>query len=261
MKNNYHTHTTRCMHASGSDESYVLSALKGGFTELGFSDHAPWNYKSRFISGMRMSKEQLPGYVRSIRSLQEKYRDQISIRLGLECEYYPQYIPWLKEIIEEYQLDYLIFGNHYYQTDEKFPYFGSFRDKKQLLKLYLESSLEGMESGLFAYFAHPDLFMRGYPEFDEHCEAVSEVICQKALDLDLPLEYNLEGVRFNKRFQIQGYPHPEFWKIASRFGCKMIIGVDAHNNRQLEESGPFDRAVRFLNDIGGTIVNQISFLR
>ena len=38
MKTNYHTHTTRCVHATGSDEDYVLSAIKGGYQELGFSD-------------------------------------------------------------------------------------------------------------------------------------------------------------------------------------------------------------------------------
>lgn len=46
MKTNYHTHTTRCMHAVGSDEEYVLSAIKGGFQILGFSDHTPWKYRT-----------------------------------------------------------------------------------------------------------------------------------------------------------------------------------------------------------------------
>ena len=36
MKTNYHTHTTRCMHAVGDDEDYVRSAIKGGFQELAF---------------------------------------------------------------------------------------------------------------------------------------------------------------------------------------------------------------------------------
>ena len=34
MKTNYHTHTTRCMHATGDDEDYVLSAIKGGYRIL-----------------------------------------------------------------------------------------------------------------------------------------------------------------------------------------------------------------------------------
>ena len=44
MRTNYHTHTTRCHHATGSDEEFVLSAIKGGYQELGFSDHTPVSY-------------------------------------------------------------------------------------------------------------------------------------------------------------------------------------------------------------------------
>ena len=51
MKTNYHTHTTRCHHATGSDEEFVLSAIKGGYQELGFSDHTPWKYHTDYISG------------------------------------------------------------------------------------------------------------------------------------------------------------------------------------------------------------------
>ena len=85
MKTNYHTHTTRCHHALGSDEDYVLSAIKGGYEELGFSDHTPWKYRSSFVSPIRMTTNELPEYVESIHSLADKYEDQIKIRLGLEC--------------------------------------------------------------------------------------------------------------------------------------------------------------------------------
>ena len=99
MKTNYHTHTTRCMHAVGDDEDYVRSAIKGGFQELGFSDHGPWKYHTDFVSDIRMLPEDLPEYIESIRALKEKYRNQISIKIGLEYEYFPEYIHWLKEII------------------------------------------------------------------------------------------------------------------------------------------------------------------
>ena len=49
MKTNYHTHTTRCHHATGSDEEFVLSAIKGGYQEIGFSDHTPWKYHTNYI--------------------------------------------------------------------------------------------------------------------------------------------------------------------------------------------------------------------
>jgi histidinol-phosphatase (PHP family) len=158
MKTNYHTHTSRCQHAIGNDEDYVLSAIKSGYEVLGFSDHTPWKYVSNFVSPNRMTVNQLPDYVNSIRSLAEKYKDQIKIRLGLECEYFPDYIYWLKNTMKEYKIEYAIFGNHYYNSDEKFRYFGKYTDSRDMLDLYEESAVEGIESGLFAYMAHPDLF-------------------------------------------------------------------------------------------------------
>lgn len=65
MKANYHTHTTRCQHAKGSDEDYVLSAIKAGYDELGFSDHAPWKYNSDFHPTRRMELSQFEDYKRS----------------------------------------------------------------------------------------------------------------------------------------------------------------------------------------------------
>ena len=118
MRTNYHTHTTRCHHATGSDEEFVLSAIKGGYQELGFSDHTPWKYHTNYVSDIRMTPEELPEYVESLRSLREKYKGQISLKIGLECEYFPDYLHWLKGVIKKYELDYVIFGNHHFHTSD-----------------------------------------------------------------------------------------------------------------------------------------------
>ena len=187
MKTNYHTHTTRCHHATGSDEEFVLSAIKGGYQELGFSDHTPWKYHTDYISDIRMLPEELAEYVESIRSLQEKYKNQISIKIGLECEYFPEYIHWLKGVIKEYKLDYIIFGNHHFHTDEKFPYFGRNTDSVDMLELYEESAIEGMESGLFAYLAHPDFWKIAA---HEGCTAIIGVDAHNNQYLENPFYYN-----------------------------------------------------------------------
>lgn len=257
MKTNYHTHTTRCHHATGSDEDYVLSAIKGGYQELGFSDHSPWKYHTDYVSDIRMTPEELPGYVRSIRNLQAKYKDQIQIKLGLECEYFPEYMYWLKEVIKEYSLDFIIFGNHHFHTDEKFPYFGHNTTTQDMLDLYEESSIEGMESGLYAYLAHPDLFMRSYPEFDRHCKLASRHICRTAARLNIPLEYNIGMVDYNQAFGESTYPHPEFWHIAANEGCIAIIGVDAHDTKSLEYSGYYDQACENLRQLKIKMTDQI----
>lgn len=259
MKTNYHTHT-RCHHATGSDEEFVLSAIKGGYQELGFSDHTPWKYHTDYVSDIRMTPEQLPGYVESLRWLQEKYKDQISIKIGLECEYFPEYIPWLKGITKEYQLDYIIFGNHHFHTDEKFPYFGRNTHTVDMLELYEESAIEGMESGLFAYLAHPDLFMRSYPSFDRHCKLISRHICLTAARLNLPLEYNIGYEDYNDKHGLITIPHPAFWEIAAHEGCTAIIGVDAHSNQYLETPFYYDRANETLRKLGMKVTDRIPFL-
>ena len=48
MKTNFHTHTARCCHASGRDEEYVQSAIRGGYQILGFADHSPWQFSSSY---------------------------------------------------------------------------------------------------------------------------------------------------------------------------------------------------------------------
>lgn len=101
MLTNYHTHTTRCGHAEGTEEEYILTALRCGYKVLGFSDHTPWAYATPgFVSRIRMLPSQLDDYVLTLRGLREKYADKLHIRIGLEAEYFPAYLGWLREETE-----------------------------------------------------------------------------------------------------------------------------------------------------------------
>lgn len=256
IQTNYHTHTTRCGHAIGTDEEYVVSAIKGGYCELGFSDHSPWNYASDFVSYIRMNTAELPEYTASLRYLKEKYKEKINLRIGLECEHFTNYIPWLKDTVQEAGVDFLIFGNHFYDTDEIYPYFGRETHTREMLEMYEESSIRGIESGLFAYFAHPDLFMRSYIEFDNFCEKISRNICRRAAELNIPLEYNIGCQEENLRKGVNGYPHPLFWKIAKDEKCTAIIGMDAHDNKILEDNSSYRRALIYLNKLGIKVIDR-----
>ena len=94
ITNNFHTHTSRCGHATGSDEEYVLEAIKAGIKKLGFSDHVPWPTCPQ--PGIRMNEDLLENYVKSITFLKNKYKDQIEIHLGFEAEVVDQYMPYYK---------------------------------------------------------------------------------------------------------------------------------------------------------------------
>lgn len=263
MRANYHTHTTRCNHASGSDEEYVLSAIRGGFEELGFSDHTPWDYSPSTFTGshIRMRLDEFDDYYNSIMHLKEKYKDQISIKIGLEAEYFPEYMDWLKAFIKEKEIDYVLFGNHFHLDDDTGVYYGqACKDDKWLLQ-YGKDTIEGLKTGVYAYLAHPDLFMRGRVKFDRTARVVSYQICEACKELDIPLEFNLAGMAVSERLHAVQYPHPEFWKIAADVGNKVIIGVDAHSNTQLEKNYYWDKAKNYIEELGLECVETIPFLR
>ena len=259
MKYNYHTHTERCFHATGSDEAYVRSAIEAGFDEIGFADHTPWNF-SDFTSHIRMHENQLSDYCDSVNALREKYKDKISIRLGLECEYFPQRMPWLEEAIRKHEIDYIILGHHFCGDEPTGKYNGGITTPEEIYS-YRDEVLKAMETGLFSYVAHPDLFMRGYGEFDEHCEKVSRDIIAKAVETDTPLEFNLLGYSQIIRSGMAGYPHPKFWMIAAEMKPKAILGIDAHYPDAFNEYELYRRGCGQLDKYGLKAVDTIKFFR
>ena len=59
---NYHTHTPRCMHATGAEEEYVRCAIEAGYQILGFADHTPYPFTNGYVSHFRMSVAALSEY-------------------------------------------------------------------------------------------------------------------------------------------------------------------------------------------------------
>lgn len=259
MKYNYHTHTTLCNHARGTNEEYVLAAIEAGFDEIGFADHSAWPFEN-FISGMRMTAEDLPRYCEEIKVLGEKYRDKISIKLGLECEYFPKYTPWLKEKIKEYGIDFIILGHHFCIDEPGSLYNGNMTKPEQLYR-FRDDIVEAMETGMFSYVAHPDIFMRGYPVFDEHCKKISRDIIEKAKQTGTPLEYNLLGISHSKNDGKQGYPYPDFWKLISELKPPVTMGIDAHEPSAYLDTELYQRGLDTLKNYGLEIVSDIKMLR
>lgn len=247
---NYHTHTVRCKHAEGTMEEYIEAAISKGYTVLGFSDHAPWPNKGNW----RMDASEFEDYCNDVNRMKEKYKDQIEIKLGLEAEYVPEWMDWLKDLVKKYNVDYLIFGNHWIKKGKYEIFYSSMRGSKQSLDLYGNSAIEGLETGLYSYFAHPDWFMVNNWWWTHECELLSQKICKYCKEHDIPLEYNLAGLR-----SCLEYPHPRFWKIAKEYGCKAIIGVDAHSPNQILDEYELNLARDNLKELGIEVVDEIEF--
>ena len=206
-----------------------------------------------------MTPDELDGYVTSLTALKKEYAADITIYIGLESEYVPEMLPEQQKFLQDYPIDYQILGEHFLYPEQRGIYTGRPTDNAAELKHYVDQVIAGMETGNYLYLAHPDLFMRSYPEFDRHCKLVSRHICRTAVRLNLPLEYNIGYEEYNDIHGITTIPHPDFWKIAAHEGCTAIIGVDAHNNQYLENPFYYNRATETLRKLGIKVIDRISF--
>ena len=75
------------------------------------------------------------------------------------------------------------------------------------------------------------------------------------------MEYNIGYVAINEARGITTYPCPQFWHIAANEGCTAIIGLDAHNNLDLENPTYYDRACQELNALKMPVIDTIPFLK
>lgn len=227
---NYHTHTYRCKHATGDVVDYVKMAISSDVNVLGISDHTPLP-DNRWLD-VRMHMNELDGYIRAIEDCQSQF-PEIEILKGMECEYSKEYKNFYQEeLIGKYHFDYLIFGPHYFPKDGAWVNtYGGVQNAQDLLA-YSKYVIESMESGLFIFVAHPDLFGNSYDAWDKNTEACSKDILVAAEKLQIPIEINGLGFRKPQISTSKGnrhqYPLEEFWGLASNYKINVVINSDAH---------------------------------
>lgn len=234
MKNNFHTHTNRCLHAYGTERDYALEAVRNGMSQLGFSDHGPF---ADHDYGYRMQYSELKDYISSIELLKTELEGRLRLYKGLEIEFHKKYIDYYSSLLEEHGLDYLALGEHIFydrKGEEKNIFFAS--STEDYLE-YAENVCKGIETGLFAFVAHPDLMFLNSFEIDRNVQEACDMIIQCADENNTVLEFNANGFRRRKSIFPDGirhpYPHPFFWKKAAEKNIRIIVGSDCHAPEQL----------------------------
>lgn len=237
MKANYHTHTTRCQHASGTDREYVETAIKAGYQVLGFADHCPWVYPNDYVSNIRMTSSEVDGYFASLEGLREEYKNDIQLVIGFEAEYIPVLMEAQDKFLGDYPLDYMILGQHFVGEEQGGNYAGAPTKSIEILRGYVDLCIEGMKSGRYRYLAHPDLIY--YTGDTEIYEREIRRLCEAMKEMDAILEMNILGLAINRN-----YPDSRFWRIAKETGNRVILGVDAHSPHNLTDFATAERAKR-----------------
>lgn len=250
MTANYHTHTSRCQHAWGEDKEYVEEAIKAGMQVLGFADHCPWIFPENYVSHTRMRPEELDGYFHSMDMLKREYARDITIYAGFESEYIPELMEEQNKLLADYPVDYMILGEHFTANEMHAPYTGFPTESEEALKRYVDLILEGMETGKYAYVAHPDLMH--YIGSDEVYEKHFLRLCQYLKVHGIPVEINLLGVVEHRH-----YTSERFLRIAQKAGNCVVIGCDAHTPDRLSNLEYIETCQRMAEQFGLTIVDYL----
>ncbi len=256
-RKNYHTHTRLCKHASGWVDDYCQAALAQNVSVLGFSDHTPLP-DGRWLS-VRMTLEELPEYAAAVHQAKTAYPG-LTVLAGMECEHVPEYLDFFREtLLGQFELDYLVGALHaYLYRGEWVGLYGNTITDDQLAA-YADHHVAAINSGLYAFIAHPDLFgvpLRGWTPAADAC---SRTIVEAAVACQVPLEINAYGLRKKMVVDSDGcrhlYPLRRFWEIAAEYDdLQVVVNSDAHLPEDVW--GNTDDAIRLAQELRLRVVND-----
>lgn len=270
MLTNYHTHSRFC-DGKGEPRKYVEYALNHGFNALGFSGHAPLPYENKF------SIKDYPGYIQAVRDLQEEYKGQIDIKLGLEIDYIPGIIEDFSPLIQQGKLDYtigsihlipepaaidylrehpeeaiehlwMIDGSRYEVYDEGLQRFFA-GDIRRGVKTFFRQNNEMIESQRPTIVGHFDKIVmhnrNRYFQYDEPWfqSLVGETVAL-IKETGCICEVNTRGIYKGRHFDY--YPAKGTLVKMNQMGIPVMVSTDAHQPEDLDR---FEGAHLFLQEI------------
>ena len=258
-KMNFHAHTWRCKHAEGSVADSCAAAAAAGLTKFGISDHMPFPDDAFHLS-VRMAWCELDEYLAEFASAREQFKDKLELFAGLEADYRPELGAafYREEFREKRHFDYLIGGIHFLAPESPATSLWSLDNTfdAATVRIYANLIIEAIETGLFDFIAHPDLWARKTPEWTPEIRAVSRDLIAAATAHQVPLEINTYGLRRGMtkfgdppRYQ---YPWRPFWELAGELGATAVIGTDAH--KIADVAAGLDWATEFAASCGVKLV-------
>jgi histidinol-phosphatase (PHP family) len=244
----YHTHTELCKHAQGGVEEYVQKAVALGLDEIGCSDHAPFpgNYDERHRMDL---EEYYSQYAPMVTSLIEKYRKQIRIKRGIECDFLDWASEWNSRFIAENSFDFVIGSVHFVgPRGEEKPLFGREYEMSEIEALYEGYFLEiarSAKSGLFDIIAHCDIVKKFGKFSSKRVDELMREALSQIKKADLCIEINTSGLRKPER---ETYPGETVLALARDLRIPLTLGSDAHSPDQVGMD--FDHAISLIEIYG-----------
>ena len=245
----FHTHTTRCLHATGTMEAYVEHAMAQGIGEFGFSDHSHWMLHSRERRYAMLPEEQ-DDYVADVHRLQERYnRDgehPFRIRLGMEMDFIPSRIAIARDVAQRYEWDYLIgsvhnIGFEKLQEPEMYESWAI----EDVCEIYFHFVRMMIRERFCDIIGHLDLPKKmGWMPAGGMLRYIEPLIPELRAS-DMAVEINTSGLDNPARAFMPG---KDVIEALAANGIPLTLGSDAHAPAQVGRH--FDKALKDLNEIG-----------
>ena len=232
MKFDLHTHHVRCGHANGTIEDYILAGIDAGLSVIGISDHSPYFYhkEDQPSPGIAMARSDFVNYVDEVLRMKEKYAGKIEVLLGMESDFFPDYLDSYRKAFEGVPFDYLIGSVHQVGG---VSIFNRNRwknlDEEQHVAVknsYYDLIKQSARSGMFNILGHIDAMKGYYPSFSDipANEGIDDTL-RTIAECGVSIEINTSG----STKDVGGwYPSDAILERALHFGVNVTFGSDAH---------------------------------
>lgn len=244
---NYHTHTYYC-DGNSQPAEYAREAVAAGFSELGFSGHAP----VPFSNGFAIPQERLSAYCEDILGLRQSFGHSLKIWLGLEVDYIPGITSSFNSFRQMGCLDYVIGSVHLVKPPQSQGMWFIDGPEKKTYDDGLAQVFDGdIRKAVTAYFhqlgemittQHPDIVGhadkvkmhnagRYFSEDDPWYIALTEQMLEHVKEAGCILEVNSRGLYKGRSKDF--FPGAAVLKKARQMDIAVTLSSDAHRPEEL----------------------------
>ena len=227
MRSDFHMHTNFSKDSQSTPEEMVKASIQKGLGTICITDHHDLDFTE---SGFEIDFEK---YFPTLYELQEKYREQIDIRIGMEFGFQQHLGKQLEKLAKKYPFDYIIGSVHV--IDGLDPYYRTYFDDKTDEEGYrrgFEVTLENIRANSdYDALGHIDYVVRygkeqakeySYARYADYLDAILKHLIENGKGL----EVNTGGWKYGLDF---AHPHPDILKRYKELGGEIItVGADGH---------------------------------
>lgn len=257
----YHTHTVFSSDSMYPMEDCIKDAISIGIEEICFTDLVDYGIKDDWddLRNNKATKKYFnvdyDKYFSDLETLREKYKNQITIKNGLEFGIQKYNIEKYNKLFEKYPLDFIILSVH--QIDDKEFWNHSYQDgrtEKEYYEDYFNEIYYLVQNySNYCVLGHLDMMKRydekdGYNPFVENKEIITKILKRVIAD-GKGIELNTSSIKYKLDDLM---PSRDILKLYLELGGEVLtIGSDSHCKRDLKNSH-IEELKQELRDIGFT---------